>query len=287
MRICLFWNPGAGEGVSLDDLRSHIARAGHTVTRVVERSADLRDHLHHDFDVVAAAGGDGTIARAGRALVGGDIPLGILPLGTANNIATSLGIEGEMDQLMSRWSLDRVVRIDAGSVESSSGEELFLESVGAALFADAIAVAQHTISKDDPDTHLEDARQLYVDMVATLEPRAYAMRIGDQEIAGDYLLVEVLNTPLIGPGVRLTSDVSPADGLLSVIAVAASERAALIDYFESLRHDGAAAAAFTSWRVPQIQISGAERMHVDDRVKAVEDPQIYIRVLPSALPVLA
>jgi diacylglycerol kinase family enzyme len=286
MRICLFWNESAGEGISLEALRSHIARAGHTVTRVVERSADLRDHLHHDFDAVAAAGGDGTIARAGRALVGGDIPLGILPLGTANNIATSLGIEGEMDQLMSRWSLDRVVRIDAGALESPGGRELFLESVGTGLFADVMDLAQHTIAKDDPDTHLDDARKLYADTVARLEPRPYVMRVGDQDIAGEYLLVEVLNTPFIGPGVKLTSDVSAADGLLSVIAVAASERAALMQYFESLRRDVAAEAGFKSWRVPQIEISGADRAHIDDRVR-VENSKISIRILPSALPVLA
>jgi diacylglycerol kinase family enzyme len=288
MRVCLFWNETAGEGISLDELRAHITRAGHTVTRVVERSKDLRDHLHHDFDVVAAAGGDGTIASAGRALAGDDIPLAILPLGTANNIATSLSIGGELDQLIARWSLDRVARIDIGSIDSSAGSGFFLESVGFGLVARAIDEARRTIAKDDPQTHLDDAKELFSDLLERLEPERYSLTIADQHLSGDYLLIEVLNTPLIGPQLELTPDVSPADGLLSVVTVSADERSSLAGYLEALRNGSSAVGAFKSWRVPGIDIRGAATvMHVDDALKTTTGGVVSIRVSASPLLVLA
>lgn len=58
-------------------------------------SAGLESVLE-STDVIVAAGGDGTVSTAARAVAGRDIPVAILPLGTANNIARSLGIEGSI-----------------------------------------------------------------------------------------------------------------------------------------------------------------------------------------------
>ena len=285
MKICLFWNETAGGGVSLDRLTSSITRAGHRVTRIVEKDEDLRQHLRDGFDCLAAAGGDGTIARAARALAGGDVPLAILPLGTANNIATSLAIEGKIDQLIDRWTAKNVARIDLGRVDASGAQEYFLESVGFGLVTDTIATARNTIAKDNPDTHLEDARQLYVEMLDRLQPRHYSMRIESDVVAGDYVLVEALNTPLIGPGLNLTPDTNAADGLLSVVAIAAVDRAALSCYLKKLRKGSTDDAAFKSWRTAELEVHGADRMHIDDRIEDVDGP-IRIRIAPAALPIL-
>lgn len=286
MRVCLFWNATAGGGNSLDALTAQFATAGHQLACVVDRNDDLRAHLNNGIDCVAAAGGDGTIARAARVLAGGNIPLGIIPSGTANNIATSLGFEGSTEELISRWRLDRVARIDVGIVESASGERYFLESVGCGLVTDCIDRARHTISKDDPETHLDDARQLYVDMLRDLAVRKYSLRIGDEDVSGGYLLIEVMNMPLMGPGVKLTSEASAADGLLSVVAVDVRDKARLCDYLRTLRDGSTADGGFRSWRVPNIEIRGAARMHVDDRTEDVDDA-IRIRIRAASLPILA
>jgi diacylglycerol kinase (ATP) len=282
MRVCLFWNATAGGGNSLDDLTEQFTRAGHSLDCVVDRNDDLRAHLHDGFDCVAAAGGDGTIARAAGVLAGGTVPLGIIPSGTANNIATSLGFEGSTEELISRWRLDRVASIDVGI----AGERCFLESVGCGLVTDCIDRARHTISKDDPETHLEDARQLYVDMLRDLAAREYSIRIGDEDVSGEYLLIEVMNMPMMGPGVKLTSDASAADGLLSVVAVDVRDKARLCEYLRRLRDGSTADGGFKSWRVPNVEIRGAARMHVDDRIEDVEDA-IQIRIRAASLPILA
>lgn len=286
MRVCLFWNAAAGEGVSLDQLTSEIAKAGHHVDRVVERGEDLEDHLHDRIDGVVAAGGDGTIASAARVLAGGDLPLAILPLGTANNIATSLGISGDSAEMMSRWAPDRVARIDVGVVEWEGKRRHFFESVGAGLVTHCIDVAHHSVSKDDPESHLEEARQLFIDKLARQQPRSYTIEIDGQQISGEYLLVEALNVPLIGPGLRLTEGASAADGLLSVVAIAPSERGQLDRHLHHLRAGADVDAGFKSWRVPALTVRGAARIHIDDTVKPAAD-EISIRIAPAALPLIA
>ena len=285
MRICLFWNESAGGGLSLDELTSQITSAGHEVARVVERGDDLDAHVRDGFDCVAAAGGDGTIASAGRTLAGGDVPLAVLPLGTANNIATSLGIEGRTADLIARWSLDRVARIDVGVVSWSGRDRHFLESVGVGLVTDTIERARHAVSKDYQATHLEDARRLYIEVLTRQQPSRHAIAIGDAGVSGDYLLIEALNTPLIGPGINLTAGASAADGLLSVVAVTDVDRDTLSRYLQSLREGATADAGFHSWRAPDVTLHGASRVHIDDTIETVTG-SVAISIAAGALPIL-
>jgi diacylglycerol kinase family enzyme len=286
MRICLYWNPGAGGGNSLADLTRPIANAGHDVVRVVERTEDLRALLTSDVECVAAAGGDGTIARAAAALVGGDIPLAPLPLGTANNIACSLGLEGSLEELIARWRHERRVAIDVGFVEHGGGESCFVESVGFGVITDGIDIGRRTLAKDDPAVHLDEARDLYRDLLDRGKPQRYCIDIDGEQLNGDYLLVEALNTPRIGPGLELSPGVSGADGLLSVVCMTAAERGQLHDYLHALDRGLAGDAGIKSWRARAVVVRGASRMHADDRVEEVSGP-VSIRIEPASLPVLA
>jgi diacylglycerol kinase (ATP) len=64
--------------------------------RATEKSSDIsawaRGAVDEDYDVVIAAGGDGTIGQAADGLAGSDVALGILPLGTSNVLARELGL---------------------------------------------------------------------------------------------------------------------------------------------------------------------------------------------------
>jgi diacylglycerol kinase (ATP) len=286
MRICLYWNPTAGGAVSAESLTELMVRAGHRVDRVVEDVNDLPDNLDASFDCVVAAGGDGTVARAARILAGGNIPLAILPMGTANNIASSLAIEGEPEQLIDKWKDHRVVRIDVGVMDDGSGECRFLESVGTGLMVAGIAEGRATLSKDDPSTHLSEARQMYVDAVEQLKPHRLDLTIDGEPLGGDYLLIEVLNTPSIGPGIRFSADVSPADGLLSVVAARESDRGQLADYMRARLTGEPTDAGLRSWRAKRVELRGVTDLHVDDRVRPSTDV-VSIAIQPASLPVLA
>ena len=70
----------------------------------------------------------------------------------------------------------------------------------------------------DPETHLAEARELYVETLRDLAPRHYDITLDGERISREFLLVEVLNTPSIGPKLEFTADVNAADGHLSVVA---------------------------------------------------------------------
>ena len=285
MRICLYWNKTAGGGISLRELTNLISRAGHNVAREVEDASELPDHMD-DVDVVVAAGGDGTVARAARTLAGESVPLAILPLGTANNIANSLHIHGEVDELARRWRDAEVVTIDVGAVDQKGKPRLFVESVGCGLVTSCIEIGRETLEKGDSDTHMSEARDLYLNTLRDLRPTRYDLRVDGEEISGEFLLVEALNTPSIGPQLRFTADVNAADGFLSVVVVPESERAMLNAYLSALQNGPNEPAGFKSWRARTVEIIGADRMHVDDQVVDVEDA-ISITTRPSLLRILA
>ncbi|MFL5807401.1 MAG: diacylglycerol/lipid kinase family protein [Roseiflexaceae bacterium] len=104
-RIFVVLNPMAGSSTA-EDVRQALDR--HFAARAWqqeiyettgrEQVADVvRNALKHNYDMVVAAGGDGTVSDVAEALVHTDIPLGILPVGTANVLARELGIPIDLD----------------------------------------------------------------------------------------------------------------------------------------------------------------------------------------------
>jgi diacylglycerol kinase family enzyme len=104
-RIFVVVNPGAGS-YRADAVRAMLGRyfhGGDPFCEIHETGQDerllevVRDARVRGFELVVAAGGDGTISGVANSLVGSEIPLGIIPLGTANVLARELGIPVDVD----------------------------------------------------------------------------------------------------------------------------------------------------------------------------------------------
>ena len=101
MRITLVHNPKAGRGkLAKKDLMAALAKAGHQAIYQSTRKSDYKKALKKSVDVVLAAGGDGTVGKVGRELIDSGIPLGVLPLGTANNLARSLVFTASPEEIV-------------------------------------------------------------------------------------------------------------------------------------------------------------------------------------------
>ena len=92
-----------------------IRNAGHKVKYQSSKEKKWKKALKKPCDIVAVAGGDGTVGKVARELIEERIPIAILPLGTANNIAKSLGIADiSLQDLVASWSTARSINFDTG-----------------------------------------------------------------------------------------------------------------------------------------------------------------------------
>jgi diacylglycerol kinase (ATP) len=123
MRAFVVLNPVAGNNAGesvLASLKTHFIPAGieyevHETTKQDKPGDIVRARLEKDgFDFVVAAGGDGTASQVIDGLVGGTVPLGIIPVGTGNLLARDLGLPMEIDEAVSLIAGTHVLRkIDA------------------------------------------------------------------------------------------------------------------------------------------------------------------------------
>jgi diacylglycerol kinase family enzyme len=288
MRICLYWNPSAGDGIPLQHIVDAVTRAGHSVARVLQQQDDAAEALHMGVDLLVAAGGDGTVARAARALAFSNLPLAILPLGTANNIGISLGIESDPLKAIAKWRQQKIVAIDVGVVTSNDGDRIFIEGVGSGLVARGISRG-----KTDPANHadtaaqVEWAREVFLAALSELRPQHSRLCIDSEEVEGDYLLVEVLNIASVGPRLRLSAETTPADGLLSVVIAGEEDREAIAGHLNQSSNDRDDHAWLKSWRAGRVDVTGWHEYHVDDQVLQSDSGKLTITIRPASLQVLA
>lgn len=119
-RILLIVNTHARRGAeAYDDVKARLDAAGVEVRRVEPKPDELADAIRGakgQVDAVVVGGGDGTISRAGVALMETGLPLGILPLGTANDLARTLGLPEDPLEAMEVILGGRRRKIDLGTV---------------------------------------------------------------------------------------------------------------------------------------------------------------------------
>ena len=219
MKISLLYNQTAGEGISSDELKDQIERAGHDVVRTVQREADSARLFDPRVELIVAAGGDGTIASAAKAVAGSGIPLAILPLGTANNIAKSLGISGALPELIEGWRHAVHTPFDLGGASSKDEEFMFVEGVGGGLIPAGISAARQAPEGDHADVAAKVIADIhhYHEVLLRMKPCRFTLAADGSDLSGDYLLVEILNIGSIGPNIVFSPDVSPSDGFLSLV----------------------------------------------------------------------
>jgi diacylglycerol kinase (ATP) len=234
MRALLCHNPTAGsKGYDKDALLAALKLADIDVRDVISvKSEDLAEALKKSTDFVVAAGGDGTIGKVLTNLPDRSVPVALLPLGTANNAARSLGIAGTPQELVETWKIENTRPLDIGSVKGSWGTTLFLEGFGVGLIPDLLRLAAKGKKPEGAD-NLRKGRQLLQRALKAAKPIDVEITIDGKQLRGEFLGVEVLNIPFTGPALPLGSKADVADGKLDVICFEADQRKALIAWLEA------------------------------------------------------
>jgi diacylglycerol kinase (ATP) len=132
-RALLIVNANSRSGAA--QLRSAVERLEAHGIEPVHRECGSRDELSplivehgRDVDFVAVGGGDGTLNAAALGVIERGLPLGVIPMGTANDLARTLGIPTDLDEAARIIAEGRTRRIDLGLV---NGEPFFnVASIG-------------------------------------------------------------------------------------------------------------------------------------------------------------
>lgn len=218
----------------VDRLAAHgIAADVRVKLRKSQARREARAAARAGCPLVVAAGGDGTVASVARGLVGTGTVLGIVPFGTYNNVATSLGIPSDIDQACALIAAAPVRAIDVGEVlaRGMRRPRVFLE-VGAVGIAAPLAVVGQGFEKGR-----WDAVTKHLPQAVGMAPTVLGVRVDGQPSVhrAQSLLTIVANTPRLGAGLLAAPQAKLDDGLLDVRVYEDMPQPALAAHFLSIK----------------------------------------------------
>jgi diacylglycerol kinase (ATP) len=232
MQATLIFNPNAGNAyqISREELQAALTKGGYEpVHTTTESEDDLDKVLAQATGLVVVAGGDGTVRAVATRLIGKDVALALLPMGSANNISRTLGIAGSPLEIIAGLNNPTRCYFDLGYLNSPWGVDYFLEAFGVGFFAD-------TLARYNPEDGKSVLRGLSAaaHTLANYEAQHYQIRLDGLDLSGRYLMVEVLNTTAFGPRLKFAPSANPADGMFEVIRVREEAREDLLRFLMSL-----------------------------------------------------
>jgi diacylglycerol kinase (ATP) len=271
VRVTLIHNPGAGdeEQPDAEALQAFVRACGHDVRYQPVDGDTWSAVLDEPADVVAVAGGDGTLGRVAKKLIGRNTPLAPLPLGTANNICRTLAItDVPLEELVAGWTSARRVHFDVGVANGPWGSRYFVEGSGLGLFACAIPDAERSralASLTDAEDRIAHALQILRERLAECPPHPIELRLDGRDMSGEYVMLEAMNMAFVGPNLYLAPSILPDDGLLDVVLVDARARDELYRSLASWQEGELRHPQLTRHRASRVELSwtGYE-VHIDD-----------------------
>jgi len=274
VRVTLIHNPGAGKTGAKEGkkLCRFLERHGHDVRYRSTKEDGWKGALKKSADLVAVAGGDGTVGKVARRMAGRGVPIGVLPSGTANNIAHTLGlIDKPFEEIVRGWEKPRRVKLDLGVVEGPWGERNFIEGVGAGLFASLLAKPKDKRRKKAKKP-VENALERLRRAAGEAEPLELYARLDGEDISGRYLMLEAVNLRYVGPNLHLAHDSQSGDGQFDVVLVSESERDRLRYYLDHWQDDRERIAMLPTKRGRCLEIEWTGfPLHIDDKLKPMPD----------------
>jgi len=244
-----------------------------------------RQAIVNGASLVIAAGGDGTIEEVAAALVGTDVALGILPLGTMNNIARVLGIPLDLANAATVLAMGVIRHIDVGHVytpDESLGD-YFLETAGIGLSAIAAPMGE-AVQKGRWADVLTKLGEFFAGR--SLPVTLYCD--DDDPLQVQTYTVTISNAPLFGNNMLIASTAKMDDGFLDLAIYAEMELVDLTRYFYAISSGGQMVdPRIITRRARRIKISTEVPLAVNADLDLLDKQQSWIiEVNPRALTVV-
>ncbi|HEU4946567.1 MAG TPA: YegS/Rv2252/BmrU family lipid kinase [Kribbella sp.] len=233
--IALVVNPTSGRGLGAritPVVRARLESAGLTVSEFASTcAADVgrisSEVMASGADAVALIGGDGTIHLAVQVLANSGMPFGVIPAGTGNDFARSIGVPMK-DPVA---AADLIVAGTTRAVDVATAKDEFITTVLAGGFDSLVNKRANAMSwpKGNARYTLATLAEL-----RTFKPLSYVITVDGEVFETDAMLVAVGTSPSYGGGLQICAGALIDDGLLDVTIIRPVSRLTLLQMFPKL-----------------------------------------------------
>ena len=302
LRVGLLANPTAAQGTAHRSGRqvgqrprragiSDVALSGPTAPVARARAVEGRDSL----TALVVVGGDGTVGLGAEIVAGSPVRLGIVPAGSGNDFARSLGLPINDPEASTRallHALSRpVVTIDAIELLAAGEDALPHRSIALGnvnLGFDALVNARANSVRTGRSMRYTAAvlREL-----PAFSPLPYWLEIdGGERIELDATILTLCSSGVFGRGMRIVPDARIDDGVLELASVSGIGRSELLRFFPRVfkgTHTDLAAMSIQPVREVTVGLRHGRtlRAYADGEARCLLP--VTARVLPGAVRLLA
>jgi diacylglycerol kinase (ATP) len=291
-------NPAAGRGAAaraLDPIAREFHHQGWSVE--VERTerpghgAELAARaVQAGAQRIVAVGGDGTVHDVANGLLrhglggrGGDVALGVVPIGSGNDFAKLVGVYRHSPvRAVRRLVTAQTARFDAGLV----CDEYFVNSVGFGFGPEVVRVRNAMPGLSGFASYFVPVLRAF----ARFRPPRLEVRARGFAETGNMMMVEVCNGTTAGGSYRFAPDAQPGDGRLDVCLV---RRVSLLRFLMAvprvMRGTHATmreVALFQTREVAIRSLDGPLLLHMDGELREPDARECTVRVEPGRLKVM-
>lgn len=296
IRAKLIANPGSGtsndRGKLIEQVTRCLADLGVKVDVVVAKPKEkaipiAKKAVKDGYKAIIAMGGDDTIEAVIRGIAGSKVRLGMIPVGTANNLAKSLGIPEDAEKACALIASGNVRKLDMGQVKLRKGKklpffELVIVGIGAAIYPDAL----HASKGKRTLASLRGAIQKALNHEA--RPKVTVKMDGESNVTVETMLAIVSNVPLIGPNMLVVPDALMDDGLFDVALYPSFSKAELLAYStRTMASRNADDGKIQRYRARKMVIKTSPKLEVMADGIMLGKGKVKIKVLPKSLRVFA
>ena len=231
--------------------------------------------------LIVVAGGDGTIDSVVGAMIGRSATLGIIPIGTRNNLAYNLGIPDTIPGAIALLRNGRRLKIDVGRMRHGRASRWFLEDATLGLLSDIYPFADSVQHGD-----LTQLGNLLSTVVSSTPSHLRMTLEGRKRIDMSAHMVLIANMPYIGPRFQISPDVSWNDNRLDVFVFSDMGKLDLISYAMQSASGAIEDARVKHYRVKRLKIYSDPPMPVLADGMLLDPGLVTASVHPRALAIM-
>ncbi|WP_291059849.1 MULTISPECIES: diacylglycerol/lipid kinase family protein [unclassified Empedobacter] len=289
MKYTFIVNPNSGNGkhdISLDFLQSKFDSSDEIVLKETAYQFHakelVKEAIAENSDVIVACGGDGTINEVASALVKKNIPLGIIPAGSGNGLATNLNIPKDPNKAIEIIKSNAIHKIDVGRVE----DKYFFSNLGFGIDAEVIKTYEENQKRTI--TGYVDAS---VKTLLNYKSKLFRLYIDDVIIEKSFYYLFCSNSNISGYGISFTPKADLSDGELDLLMIED------LDVFEQFYFSVLVLAKKIDLldkakyrKVKKFKIESLDNnpitYQLDGEIHNTDSLQVKVKVLPNALKII-